>query len=96
MPAHSNRVLLWPYFEGVDDREQRVWPGRIRGDSFIASPTDSALFLAAFLAPMRGRDEVRAERTGAYEEGQVLADELMRGRPTGNCCCGGTRCSRTL
>jgi 2-polyprenyl-6-methoxyphenol hydroxylase-like FAD-dependent oxidoreductase len=73
-PAH--RVFLWSYFEGVDERERRVWLGGIREDNFLAMPTDSGLFLAAFVAPMRRRDEVRADRTGAYEEGVRRWPEL--------------------
>jgi 2-polyprenyl-6-methoxyphenol hydroxylase-like FAD-dependent oxidoreductase len=72
----ANRVFLWSYFEGVDEREQRVWLGGIGEDNFLASPTDSGLFLAAFVAPIRRRDEVRADRTGAYEEGVRRWPEL--------------------
>ncbi|HET7574492.1 MAG TPA: NAD(P)/FAD-dependent oxidoreductase, partial [Solirubrobacterales bacterium] len=73
-PAH--RVFLWSYFEGVDEDERRVWLGGIGEDNFLAMPTDSDLFLAAFVAPMRRRDEVRKDRTGAFEEGVRRWPEL--------------------
>jgi 2-polyprenyl-6-methoxyphenol hydroxylase-like FAD-dependent oxidoreductase len=63
------RVFLWSYFEGGEEPEPRVWLGGIGEDNFLAMPTDSGLFLAAFVAPLRRRDEVRADRTGAFEEG---------------------------
>jgi menaquinone-9 beta-reductase len=65
----ARRVFLWSYFEGVGEHARRIWLGGIGEDNFLAMPTDSGLFLAAFVAPMRRRDEVRADRTGAYEEG---------------------------
>jgi menaquinone-9 beta-reductase len=71
----ARRVFLWSYFEGVEERE-RVWLGGIGEDNFLAMPTDSGLFLAAFVAPVRRRDEVRADRTGAYEEGVRRWPEL--------------------
>jgi len=72
----ARRVFLWSYFDGVD--EQRAWLGAIGEDNFLAMPTDSGLFLAAFVAPMRRRDEVRADRTGAYEEGVRRWPELRQ------------------
>jgi 2-polyprenyl-6-methoxyphenol hydroxylase-like FAD-dependent oxidoreductase len=72
----ARRVFLWSYFEGVEDDERRVWLGGIGEDNFLAMPTDSGLFLAAFVAPLRRRDEVRADRTGAYEEGVRRWPEL--------------------
>jgi 2-polyprenyl-6-methoxyphenol hydroxylase-like FAD-dependent oxidoreductase len=70
------RVFLWSYFEGVDPSERRIWLGAIGEDAFLASPTDSGLFLAAFVAPMRRRDELRLDRTQAYEEGVNRWPEL--------------------
>lgn len=72
----ARRVFLWSYFEGVEEGERRVWLGGIGEDNFLAMPTDSGLFLAAFVAPLRRRDEVRADRTGAYEEGVRRWPEL--------------------
>jgi 2-polyprenyl-6-methoxyphenol hydroxylase-like FAD-dependent oxidoreductase len=78
------RVFLWSYFEGVDSNERRIWLGGIGEDAFLASPTDSGLFLAAFVAPIRRRDELRVNRTEAYEEGvrrwPELADVLAPAR----------------
>jgi 2-polyprenyl-6-methoxyphenol hydroxylase-like FAD-dependent oxidoreductase len=72
----ARRVFLWSYFEGVGERAQRIWLGGIGEDNFLAMPTDSGLFLAAFVAPMRRRDEVRADRTGTYGEGVRRWPEL--------------------
>jgi 2-polyprenyl-6-methoxyphenol hydroxylase-like FAD-dependent oxidoreductase len=71
----ARRVFLWSYFEGVEE-EPRVWLGGIGEDNFLAGPTDSGLFLAAFVAPLRRREEIRADRTGAYEEGVRRWPEL--------------------
>jgi 2-polyprenyl-6-methoxyphenol hydroxylase-like FAD-dependent oxidoreductase len=72
----ARRVFLWSYFEGVDEPERRVWLGGIGEDNFLAMPTDGGLFLAAFVAPLRRRDEIRADRTGTYEDGVRRWPEL--------------------
>jgi 2-polyprenyl-6-methoxyphenol hydroxylase-like FAD-dependent oxidoreductase len=63
------RIFLWSYFEGVDEAERRVWLGSVGSDAFLASPTDAGLFLAAFVAPLDRRGELRSDRVGGYEKG---------------------------
>lgn len=72
----ARRIFLWSYFEGVDPEERRVWLGGIGEDNFLASPTDSGLFLAAFVAPIRRQQELRGNRTEGYEEGVARWPEL--------------------
>ena len=72
----ARRIFLWSYFEGVDPGERRVWLGGIGEDNFLASPTDSGLFLAAFVAPMYRKQELRGNRTEGYEEGVARWPEL--------------------
>jgi 2-polyprenyl-6-methoxyphenol hydroxylase-like FAD-dependent oxidoreductase len=78
------RAFVWSYFEGVAEREHRIWLGNIGDDGFLASPTDGGLFLGAFVTPIHRRDELRANRTGALEEGlrrwPELGETLAGGR----------------
>ncbi|MGC1165092.1 MAG: NAD(P)/FAD-dependent oxidoreductase [Solirubrobacterales bacterium] len=70
------RLFLWSYFEGVDRDERRIWLGNVGADGFLASPTDAGLFLAAFVAPIDRRSELRGNRTVGYEEGIARWPEL--------------------
>jgi flavin-dependent dehydrogenase len=78
------RAFLWSYYEGVPADERQVWIGSIDENAFLASPTDNGLFLAAFVAPIERRHELRADRTGAYEAGvecwPELGEALSHGR----------------
>jgi 2-polyprenyl-6-methoxyphenol hydroxylase-like FAD-dependent oxidoreductase len=67
----ARRIFLWSYFKGVDPAERRVWLGNIGSHSFLASPTDADLFLAAAVVPIERREELRRARERGYEE--VLA-----------------------
>lgn len=82
------RAFLWAYFEGVADDERRVWIGGIGENGFLASPTDSGLFLAACVLPIERRDELRADRTHAYEKAikgwPELDATVARGRRAGS------------
>jgi 2-polyprenyl-6-methoxyphenol hydroxylase-like FAD-dependent oxidoreductase len=78
------RAFLWSYYEGVPADQHQVWIGSIGESAFLASRTDAGLFLAAYVAPIERREELRANRTGAYEEGvkhwPELSEALSRGR----------------
>jgi 2-polyprenyl-6-methoxyphenol hydroxylase-like FAD-dependent oxidoreductase len=65
----ARRAFLWSYFDGVDDRHHRLWLGSLGDDNFLASPTDGGLFLVAYVAPIERRDELRASRESAFEDG---------------------------
>src|SRR5829696_312303 len=71
----ARRIFTWAYYEGVPV-ERKVWLGRIGEHAFLASPTDSDLFLAAVVPPIDRRRELRAERDRHYEEGLVHWPEL--------------------
>jgi 2-polyprenyl-6-methoxyphenol hydroxylase-like FAD-dependent oxidoreductase len=81
------RAFLWSYFEGVAEDERRVWIGSIGENAFLASPTDSGLFLAAYVAPIERREQLRSDRTHAYEDGikhwPELGATVARGRRVG-------------
>jgi len=81
------RIFLWSYFEGIDESERRIWLGGKGDDSFLASPTDAGLFLAAFVAPIDRWDELRRDRTSGCDEGLArwpeLAQHLAGGRRVG-------------
>ena len=72
------RVFLWSYFEGVEEEVPRIWLGNIAGNSYLASASDNGLFLAALVAPIRRRDELRADRAAGCEAGLRLWPELAR------------------
>jgi flavin-dependent dehydrogenase len=42
----GGRIPSWAYFEGVDDREGRLRLGRLGEHAYLASPTDSGLYMA--------------------------------------------------
>jgi menaquinone-9 beta-reductase len=64
----AGRAFLWSYFEGIDQGD-RIWIGNVGDDSFLAGPTDGGLFRAALATPIERRDELRAGREPAFEEG---------------------------
>jgi len=81
------RIFLWSYFEGIEEEAPRIWLGSVGSDSFLASATDAGLFLAAFVAPIARREELRANREAGCAEGldrwPELRDTLATGRRVG-------------
>jgi 2-polyprenyl-6-methoxyphenol hydroxylase-like FAD-dependent oxidoreductase len=81
------RLFLWAYYEGVDEAERRLWLGNIGGDGYLASASDAGLFLAAFVAPIDRRGQLRGDRETAYDEGisrwPELAAQLGQARRVG-------------
>ena len=77
------RLFLWSYFEGVAEDQRRVWLGNVGGNSYLASPSDAGLFLAAFVTPIEHRDELRADRTAGFERGLSGWPELAALTATG-------------
>ena len=81
------RIFLWSYFEGIDEGERRMWVGSVGDNSYLASPTDAGLFLAAFVAPLERRSELRRDRQAGFEAGlsgwPELAQQVQGARRVG-------------
>src|SRR3954453_15303339 len=45
--TEAGRVFLWAFYEGAQAPEATVWLGKIGDHAYLASPTDSGLFMAA-------------------------------------------------
>jgi 2-polyprenyl-6-methoxyphenol hydroxylase-like FAD-dependent oxidoreductase len=69
-------IFLWAYYEGVPASNDGAWLGRIGDHAFLASPTDSGLFMAAVVVPMQRRDELRSERESAHAAALTTWPEL--------------------
>jgi 2-polyprenyl-6-methoxyphenol hydroxylase-like FAD-dependent oxidoreductase len=63
------RMFVWTYLEGVASETDRVRLGKIGDHVFLASPTDSDLFMVALGISMSHRDEVRRDREAAWATG---------------------------
>jgi 2-polyprenyl-6-methoxyphenol hydroxylase-like FAD-dependent oxidoreductase len=59
-------IFSWAYLEGVPAENDGLWLGKIGEQGFLASPTDSGLFMAAVVLPMERRDELRRDRESVY------------------------------
>jgi menaquinone-9 beta-reductase len=81
------RLFVWTYLEGVGSAADRMWLGKIGDHVFLASPTDSGLFMAAIGISMSRRDEVRRDREKAWAAGLAdwpeLQATLAGARPAG-------------
>jgi 2-polyprenyl-6-methoxyphenol hydroxylase-like FAD-dependent oxidoreductase len=69
-------IFTWAYLEGVPAENDGVWLGKIGDHGFLASPTDSGLFMAAVVLPMDRREELRRDRETAYTAGLTHWPEL--------------------
>jgi 2-polyprenyl-6-methoxyphenol hydroxylase-like FAD-dependent oxidoreductase len=70
-------VFLWAYLEGVPDENDGVWLGKLGENGFLASQTDSGLFMAAVVLSIHRREELRGDREGAYVTGLTHWPELQ-------------------
>src|SRR4051812_10180467 len=70
------RAFLWAYFDGAAADADRMWLGKCGDHAYLASPTDGGLFMAAVVVSMARRDEVRADRAGALQDGLAAWPEL--------------------
>ncbi len=79
----GGRIPTWAYFEGVADREGRLRLARLGEHAYLASPTDSGLYMAGVAT---GAD-FRTERDAAFAAGIAgwpeLADLLAGARRVG-------------
>lgn len=71
------RMFVWTYLEGVASETDRVRLGKIGDHVFLASPTDSDLFMVALGISMSHRDEVRRDRETAWATGLAGWPELQ-------------------
>jgi 2-polyprenyl-6-methoxyphenol hydroxylase-like FAD-dependent oxidoreductase len=71
------RMFVWTYLEGVAAEPDRVRLGKIGDHVFLASPTDSNLFMVALGISMSHRDEVRRDREAAWATGLAGWPELQ-------------------
>ena len=83
-PLHQyGRVPAWAYFEGVTEKEGRLRLARIGEQAFLASPTDSGLYMAC-IARGAGLGVVRGEAFDAgIADWPELADLLAGARRVG-------------
>lgn len=79
----GGRIPTWAYFEGVAEREGRLRLGRLGEHAYLASPTDSGLYMAGVAT---GAD-LSADRDAAFSAGIArwpeLADLLAGARRVG-------------
>lgn len=76
------RVPVWGYFEGVADREGRIRVGRLGENAYLASPTDSGLYMVCVAAADSGAHREQAfdaALAGWPELADVLAGAQRRG-----------------
>jgi 2-polyprenyl-6-methoxyphenol hydroxylase-like FAD-dependent oxidoreductase len=71
------RMFVWTYLEGVASATDHVRLGKIGDHVFLASPTDSGLFMVALGISMSRRDEVRRDREAAWAKGVAGWPELQ-------------------
>jgi 2-polyprenyl-6-methoxyphenol hydroxylase-like FAD-dependent oxidoreductase len=80
-----SRMFAWAYFEGVDETEGRLRLGSLGELTYVSSPTDGGLFMAAVCPPLVTRDAFLADREGSFMTGLAAWPEL------GNLVAGGSR-----
>jgi flavin-dependent dehydrogenase len=76
--APAGRMFAWTYFEGVPDAEAEghLRLGSLGGLTFVASPTDAGLFLAAVCPPLAGKDAFLADREAGFQAAIATWSEL--------------------
>jgi menaquinone-9 beta-reductase len=67
--APPRRMFAWAYFEGVADSEGRLRLGRLGDLAFLASPTDSGLYMAGVCPPLGVKDAFLADRERSFVAG---------------------------
>jgi flavin-dependent dehydrogenase len=70
------RMFAWAYFEGVVEAEGRLRLGSLGELTFVASPTDSGLYMAAVCPPLAVKDTFLADREGSFMRGIGAWPEL--------------------
>ena len=84
--TEPGRLFVWAYFEGAA-HDGGIRLGRIRDHGYLASPTDSDLYIAAVAPDMCRRAEVLADPAAAHARAVAdwpeLADTLAPARRVG-------------
>jgi menaquinone-9 beta-reductase len=74
--APPGRMFAWAYFEGVADSEGRLRLGRLGQLAFLASPTDSGLYMAGVCPALGVKDAFLADRERSFMAGLDAWPEL--------------------
>jgi len=72
----AGRMFAWAYFEGAAEAEGHLRLGSLGELNFVASPTDSGLYMAAVCPSLEVKDAFLAEREGSYMAGIAAWPEL--------------------
>jgi flavin-dependent dehydrogenase len=70
------RMFAWAYFEGVAEAEGRLRLGSLGELTFVASPTDSGLYMAAVCPSLEVKDAFLAAREESFMTGVAAWPEL--------------------
>jgi hypothetical protein len=70
------RMFSWAYFEGVTEAEGHLRLGSLGGLTFVASPTDAGLYLAAVCPALPAKDAFLANRENSFMAGIGIWPEL--------------------
>ncbi len=85
--APPGRMFAWAYFEGVAEAEGHLRLGSAEGLTFVSSPTDAGLHLAAVCPPLTAKAAFLADREAGFTTGigtwPELADLLAGGARVG-------------
>jgi menaquinone-9 beta-reductase len=86
------RIPAWGYFRGVTAPEGRLRIGRVGDVAFLASPTDSDLYMAGIAVDVSQQQTLHRDREGTFRQGVNRWPELAD-PPQGN---GGNGVTGTL
>jgi 2-polyprenyl-6-methoxyphenol hydroxylase-like FAD-dependent oxidoreductase len=78
-------AFLWGYLEGVAADNDGLWLGKVGDHGYLASPTDSGLFMAAVVVSMDRREELRRDRKAAWAAALTQWPELHASLAGGRC-----------
>jgi len=74
--APPDRLFAWAYFEGAGETEGRLRLGSLGELTFVASPTDAGLYMAAVCPPLSVKDAFLADREGSFMAGLSAWSEV--------------------
>jgi menaquinone-9 beta-reductase len=74
--APPDRLFAWAYFEEAAETEGHLRLGSLGELAFVASPTDSGLYMAAVCPPLSAKDVFLADRAAGFMAGLGFWPEL--------------------